>query len=583
MRRRRRAAVGDAAGAGRPCIRFLSTPSFSIQAQLALGASSALATLVDVLRRGGGDPATARPVLECLAVALAQAPGPLPGGAPPPGAINAELFSRMDGSLALVLALLAPDRGLAADFGARYYAARLLTAVAVANPGRATAALLATPAGVGRVMDLVADPHDAVRNEALVLALALARASPHVQQVAVLEGGFERLLNIVAAEGGPDGGPVVQDCLDLVAALVAGHAANGAQFREAGHLGRLLPLLRQVDPVKKPSPQQAANLGAVLGVLRALVDGSAAAAALPGQPVGPRGDAGALAAAVWANQDALVAGGAVPTLVSLCLDNGGMPDEGVRVAAMAALAGLIAGCPPGQAALGGSTISVVGRTLPVVQALLRTALRAPTPAERVAGDGVLAALCEANCGGQAELAATITPVARGEGGAGEVSGASGVGAGGVFSRRREPTFLLPLCGAPRARLRRPLRRTRPRPAKHGLRPHRTGYAHVRPPIPLPTPPLFKSDPQLSPPSPHTKGCVPASFGQELVRGLLNEDPTLSVPSARVMAHLLRGCPAVKERLLVQMVEAHPQAGGPERLLLPTLVGRMRAYFQAMGE
>ena len=68
-----------------------------------------------------------------------------------------------------------------------------------------------------------------------------------------------------------------------------------------------------------------------------------------------------------------------------------------------------------------------------------------------------------------------------------------------------------------------------------------------------------------------------------MRGLLNEDPTLFVPSARVMANLLHGCPAVKERLLVQMVEAHPQAGGPERLLLPTLVGRMRAYFETMGE
>ena len=79
-----------------------------------------------------------------------------------------------------------------------------------------------------------------------------------------------------------------------------------------------------------------------------------------------------------------------------------------------------------------------------------------------------------------------------------------------------------------------------------------------------------------------KGRVPATFGQELVRGLLNDDPTLSIPSARVLGHLLRGCPAVKERLLTQMVEAHPQLGGPERLLLPTLVGRVRAYFEAMG-
>lgn len=389
---------------------------FSLQAQLALGASSALATLFAVLRRGNA--ATIRPVLECLAVALAQQPpqqGQPPSTAPLPGAINAELFSRMEGSLALVLGLLAPDAAMASDFGARYYAARLLTACAVANPGRAVAALLGAPAGVGRVMDLVADPHDAVRNEALILALTLARTSPDVQQVAVLEGGFERLLNLVAAEGGTDGGAVVQDCLDLVAALVARHAGNGVQFQEAGHLGRLVPLLRQVDPVKKPSPQQAANIGAVLDVVVALVDRDATpVVALPGQPVGPRGDAAALASAARANQDALVSAGLVPTLVALCLDNGGMPEEGVRVRAMTALAALVRACPPGQAALGGATISVVGRTLPVVQALLRTALRAPAPAERVAGDSVLAGLCEANSGGQVGLAGTITPVERGE-------------------------------------------------------------------------------------------------------------------------------------------------------------------------
>jgi hypothetical protein len=46
-------------------------PTSLPQAQLALGASSALPTLVDVLRRSAGDLAMVRPVLECLAVALA--------------------------------------------------------------------------------------------------------------------------------------------------------------------------------------------------------------------------------------------------------------------------------------------------------------------------------------------------------------------------------------------------------------------------------------------------------------------------------------------------------------------------------
>jgi hypothetical protein len=58
---------------------------------------------------------------------------------------------------------------------------------------------------------------------------------------------------------------------------------------------------------------------------------------------------------------------------------------------MHTLAGLVDTHAAAQTALARTNISVVGRPLPVVQALLRTALRAPTPAERAGGTPCCAA------------------------------------------------------------------------------------------------------------------------------------------------------------------------------------------------
>ena len=306
-------------------------------------------------------------------------------------------------------------------------------------------AVLATPAGVVRLMDLVSDQHEAVRAEALPLLLALARASPDVQQAAAFGGAFERVLGMVREEGGPAGGVVVADGLALVAALVRGHAGTRMLFREGGHLAAL-PGLLAVEPGKKLGRQQAANLGAALELVSALV----CAASVPGGSGGP-----AAAHERAACQEAVTACGGLQALLSMCLDNGGLQEDGVRVQvrlgrwelgghglpyyppqnansltrpktlkppcitpsthfqAMHILGELVDGAPGAQTALAAATINVVGRPLPVVQALLRTALRAPQAAEREAGDGVLASLCSGNAQVQEKLALTVTPVAPG--------------------------------------------------------------------------------------------------------------------------------------------------------------------------
>lgn len=86
--------------------------------------------------------------------------------------------------------------------------------------------------------------------------------------------------------------------------------------------------------------------------------------------------------------------------------------------------------------------------------------------------------------------------------------------------------------------------------------------------------LFKTCPAL--------GSVPSNFGQELVRGLLNSDPTLAVPSSSVAASLIRGSTRAKDYILQLPVEAAPGTNGPHRLVLQTLSTTVSSYFNVQG-
>ena len=63
--------------------------------------------------------------------------------------------------------------------------------------GPCTQAVLAAPMGVVKLMDLLGDSHEVVRNEALLLLIGLAHVSPEVKRIAAFEGAFARLLAII--------------------------------------------------------------------------------------------------------------------------------------------------------------------------------------------------------------------------------------------------------------------------------------------------------------------------------------------------------------------------------------------------
>lgn len=184
--------------------------------------------------------------------------------------------------------------------------------------------------------------------------LRLARAAPEVQKIAAFEGAFEKLLAGARSAAALGEVAAAQDFLELAAALVERNPATQVLFREGGHTASL-PSLLSVDgseaaaaghggesgrsrpsQSKRLTPQRAVVICAAIDLVMALVwtaesdeEGKERGngAALGATPTA----AAEAARARAANQDALLQYGCIQSLLVLCMDNGGVPDDAVRV------------------------------------------------------------------------------------------------------------------------------------------------------------------------------------------------------------------------------------------------------------
>lgn len=69
-------------------------------------------------------------------------------------------------------------------------------------------------------------------------------SSPELQKLVAFENAFDRIFNLIKAEGSlAQGGIVVQDCLSLLANLLDLNAHNQSLFRETGYVSRTAQLL----------------------------------------------------------------------------------------------------------------------------------------------------------------------------------------------------------------------------------------------------------------------------------------------------------------------------------------------------
>lgn len=133
------------------------------------------------------------------------------------------------------------------DYYARIYAIQLLTAISSSRPERTQECILQAPLGTARLVGVLDDGRDAVRNAALLLLVDLTNVSQtELQKLIAFEDAFQRTFALIKEEGGlAEGGIVVQDCLSLLANLIRHSASNQTLFRESGCIPRLVDAVRQ--------------------------------------------------------------------------------------------------------------------------------------------------------------------------------------------------------------------------------------------------------------------------------------------------------------------------------------------------
>lgn len=163
------------------------------------------------------------------------------------------------------------------DFYSRLYSLQLLTAIQAARLERTQECVFTAPLGITRLVAVLDDRREAIRNEGLLLLMALTPASPEIQKLVAFENGFDRVLNLMEAEGGLSrGGSIIQDCLTLLANLLRLNISNQSLFRETGCVPKLAKLvaetISELDSddglVDWAKPQRDKNIWGILVVLR---------------------------------------------------------------------------------------------------------------------------------------------------------------------------------------------------------------------------------------------------------------------------------------------------------------------------
>lgn len=112
---------------------------------------------------------------------------------------NSAVFLTHDSNLADALNASYDD-----ELYVRFHTVQLVLRLLAAARRQTQEAVLNQPASVGRIMTLVADRREIVRNEVLLLLARLGEGSPDLQNILAFQGAHEQLLAIIEAEAAAD-------------------------------------------------------------------------------------------------------------------------------------------------------------------------------------------------------------------------------------------------------------------------------------------------------------------------------------------------------------------------------------------
>ncbi|XP_069834381.1 general vesicular transport factor p115 isoform X2 [Dendropsophus ebraccatus] len=184
-----------------------------------------------------------------------------------------EMFIKQQENVTTLLSILEEF-----DFHVRWPGVKLLTTLLKQQGPQVQQIILVSPMGVSRLMDLLDDSREVIRNDGLLLLQQLTKSNAAIQKIVAFENAFERLLDIITEEGNSDGGIVVEDCLLLLQNLLKYNNSNQNFFKEGSYIQRMKPWFEVGDDNSGWSAQKVTNLHLMLQLVRVLVS--------PGNPPG---------------------------------------------------------------------------------------------------------------------------------------------------------------------------------------------------------------------------------------------------------------------------------------------------------
>ncbi|CAO3597206.1 unnamed protein product [Absidia cylindrospora] len=167
------------------------------------------------------------------------------------------------------------------DFYVRFNTIKLLGVLLFNRPKRIQECILMSPMGITRLVDLLDDTRDIIRNEGLLLLIDLTKSNTEIQKLVTFQATFEKLLALIEEQEGISGDIIVQDSLVLMQNLLRYNVSDQIYFRETSCIQQIPGLLGFVGDSEGdhipysfedwPS-QKVSNTVAVLDLVRILAE-----------------------------------------------------------------------------------------------------------------------------------------------------------------------------------------------------------------------------------------------------------------------------------------------------------------------
>lgn len=183
-----------------------------------------------------------------------------------PGRELAEIFLKKHDHVHTILDFVTDN-----DFKTRWVAVRLICGLARHKLAMVQDYILSFPTGVSRLMQLIAEEQELIRNDALVLFVRMTQSNSSLQHIVAYENGFDKIMYIIELENYLDGTvAVVMDCLNILLNLTQTNEPNQILFREAGHIQKLMPFFNAIPTIQWTN-EKTACLVLVLQIIDSMI------------------------------------------------------------------------------------------------------------------------------------------------------------------------------------------------------------------------------------------------------------------------------------------------------------------------